>query len=128
MLLHPSQILPSTPMSEQIKHSFPMLNILDDCSRLFTGSKIYEWELLLSHSISCPPPSGPTVGPCNSTSTITATFSPMIRDALNRLGWALKFYDISLCYAPTPKAKSNANTNFGRGARPPFSPVKTSAN
>jgi len=22
------------------KHSFPMLNLLDDCSRLFTGAKI----------------------------------------------------------------------------------------
>ena len=26
-----------------------MLNLLDDCSRLFTGSKIYERELLLSY-------------------------------------------------------------------------------
>lgn len=27
----------------------PMLNMLDDCSRLFTGSKLYERELLLSY-------------------------------------------------------------------------------
>src|ERR1019366_2422415 len=29
--------------------SFPMLNLLDDCSRLFTGSKLYERELLLAY-------------------------------------------------------------------------------
>jgi hypothetical protein len=28
---------------------FPMLNLLDDCSRPFTGSKLYERELLLSY-------------------------------------------------------------------------------
>ena len=28
---------------------YPMLNMLDDCSRLFTGSKLYERELLLSY-------------------------------------------------------------------------------
>ena len=28
---------------------FPMLNLLVDCSRLFTGSKLYERELLLSY-------------------------------------------------------------------------------
>jgi hypothetical protein len=31
------------------KQSCPMLNMLDDCSRLFTGSKLYERELLLSY-------------------------------------------------------------------------------
>jgi hypothetical protein len=31
------------------KLAFPMLNMLDDCSRLFTGAKIYERELLLSY-------------------------------------------------------------------------------
>ena len=31
------------------KHSFPMLNRLDDCSRRFTGSRIYERELLLAY-------------------------------------------------------------------------------
>jgi len=34
------------PHSQQ---SCPMLNMLDDCSRLFTGSKLYERELLLSY-------------------------------------------------------------------------------
>ena len=29
--------------------SFPMLNMLDDCSRVFTGSKIYEREILLAY-------------------------------------------------------------------------------
>jgi hypothetical protein len=28
---------------------FPRLNMLDDCGRLFTGSKLYERELLLSY-------------------------------------------------------------------------------
>jgi hypothetical protein len=28
---------------------FPMLNMLDDCSRLFVGSKLYDRELLLSY-------------------------------------------------------------------------------
>src|SRR5450756_2979409 len=40
-----------------------------------------------------------------------------------------KFYDISLRYAPTPRAKAklNANTNSGRGGCSPISPAKKSA-
>jgi hypothetical protein len=32
-----------------VNRAFPMLDMLDDCSRLFTGSKLYERELLLAY-------------------------------------------------------------------------------
>ena len=61
------------------KLSFPMLNMLDDCSRLFTGSKIYERELLLSYFDFLPAAFWPTDARSKSTSITTASFSPTIR-------------------------------------------------
>jgi hypothetical protein len=85
--------------------SFPMLNMLDDCSRLFTGSKIYERELLLSYFDFLPAAflaHGRPLPICVDYHRIFFTHDP---DALTQLGWALKFYDISFLYAPTPQAK-----------------------
>ena len=54
---------------------------------------------------SCPPRSWPTAAPCRSMSITTVIFFTHDPDALTQLGWALKFYDISFLYAPTPQAK-----------------------
>jgi hypothetical protein len=87
------------------KFSFPMLNMLDDCSRLFTGSKIYERELLLSYFDFLPAAFLAHGRPLQIYVDYHSLFFTQDPDALTQLGWALKFYDISFRYAPTPQAK-----------------------
>jgi len=87
------------------KHAFPMLNMLDDCSRLFTGSKIYERELLLSYFDFLPAAFLAHGCPLQIYVDYHSLFFTHDPDALTQLGWALKFYDISFRYAPTPQAK-----------------------
>jgi hypothetical protein len=87
------------------KLSFPMLNMLDDCSRLFTGSKIYERELLLSYFDFLPAAFLAHGRPLQIYVDYHSIFFTHDPDALTQLGWALKFYDISFLYAPTPQAK-----------------------
>ena len=82
-----------------------MLNMLDDCSRLFVASKIYARELLLSY-LDFLPAAFLTYGrPLQIYVDYHAIFFTKNPDALTQLGWALKFYDISFLYAPTPQAK-----------------------
>jgi hypothetical protein len=87
------------------KLSFPMLNMLDDCSRLLTGSKIYERELLLSYLDFLPAAFLAHGRPLQIYVDYHSIFFTNDPDALTQLGWALKFYDISFRYAPTPQAK-----------------------
>jgi hypothetical protein len=87
------------------KLSFPMLNMLDDCSRLFTGSKLYERELLLSYFDFLPAAFLAHGRPLQLYVDYHSIFFTHDPDALTQLGWALKFYDISFRYAPTPQAK-----------------------
>ena len=87
------------------KQSFPMFNMLDDCSRLFTGSKIYERELLLSYFDFLPAALLAHGRPLQIYVDYHSIFFTHDPDALTQLGWALKFYDISFLYAPTPQAK-----------------------
>ena len=85
--------------------SFPMLNLLDDCSRLFTGSRIYERELLLSYFDFLPAAFLAHGRPLQIYVDYHSIFFTHDPDALTQLGWALKFYDMSFRYAPTPQAK-----------------------
>ena len=93
------------PWFPNCPHLFPMINMLDDCSRVFTGSKIYERELLLSYLdflptafIECGLPLEIYVD----FHSLFFTHDPL---ALTQLGQALHFYGISFRYAPTPQAK-----------------------
>ena len=87
------------------RQAFPMLNLLDDCSRLFTGSKLYERELLLSYFDFLPAAFLAHGRPLQIYVDYHSLFFTQDPDALTQLGWALKFYDISFRYAPTPQAK-----------------------
>jgi hypothetical protein len=84
---------------------FPMLNLLDDCSRLFTGSKLYERELLLAYFDFLPAAFLAHGRPLQIYVDYHSIFFTHDPDALTQLGWALKFYDMSFRYAPTPQAK-----------------------
>jgi len=84
---------------------FPMLNMLDDCTRVFVGSKLYGRELLLSYLDFLPAAFLIYGRPLQIYVDYHAIFFTKNPDALTQLGWALKFYDISFLYAPTPQAK-----------------------
>jgi hypothetical protein len=101
---------------------FPMLNMLDDCSRLFTGSKLYERELLLAYFDFLPAAFLAHGRPLQLYVDYHSLFFTQDPDALTQLGWALKFYDISLRYAPTPQAKGKIEREhqFWQGRLPPY--------
>jgi hypothetical protein len=106
----------------QSKISFPMLNMLDDCSRLFTGSKLYERELLLSYFDFLPAAFLAHGRPLQLYVDYHSIFFTHDPDALTQLGSSLKFYDISLRYAPTPQAKGKIERahQFWQGRLPPY--------
>lgn len=84
---------------------FPMLNVLDDCSRLFTGSKIYQQEILLAYFDFLPQAFTCYGLPLALYVDYHTLFFSTTPDALTTLGQALKFYGITFRYAPTPQAK-----------------------
>ena len=104
------------------KTTFPMLNMLDDCSRLFTGSKLYERELLLSYFDFLPAAFLAHGRPLQLYVDYHSIFFTHDPDALTQLGWALRFYDISLRYAPTPQAKGKIEREhqFWQGRLPAY--------
>jgi len=99
-----------------------MLNMLDDCSRLFTGSKLYERELLLAYFDFLPAAFLAHGRPLQLYVDYHSLFFTHDPDALTQLGWALKFYDISLRYAPTPQAKGKVEREhqFWQGRLPAY--------
>jgi hypothetical protein len=112
----PHRWFPHSPIA------FPMLNMLDDCSRLFTGSKLYERELLLSYFDFLPAAFLAHGRPLQLYVDYHSIFFTHDPDALTQLGWALQFYDISLRYAPTPQAKGKVEREhqFWQGRLPPY--------
>jgi hypothetical protein len=101
---------------------FPMLNMLDDCSRLFVGSKIYGRELLLSYLDFLPAAFLSYGRPLQIYVDYHGIFFAQNPDALTQLGSALKFYDISFLYAPTPQAKGKIEREhqFWQGRLPSY--------
>jgi hypothetical protein len=95
----PHRYLPHSPIQ------WPMLNMRDDCSRVFTGAKLYERELLLAYFDFLPPAFLEYGLPLQLYVDDHSLFFTSTPDALTQLGAALHFYGISLRYAPTPQAK-----------------------
>lgn len=84
---------------------FPMIEIIDDCSRLITGARLYERELLLSYLDLLPKAFEQYGFPLSMYVDFHSFFYSNIPDNLTYLGWALRYYDVTLRYAPTPQAK-----------------------
>ena len=112
----PHSWFPSCPLN------FPMLNMLDDCSRVFVGSKLYGRELLLSYLDFLPAAFLLHGRPLQIYVDYHAMFFSQNPEALTQLGSALRFYDISLLYAPTPQAKGKVEREhqFWQGRLPPY--------
>ena len=97
-----------------------MLNMRDDGSRVFGGSKIYSRELRLSYLDFLPAAFLSYGRPRQIYVDYHAMFFAQNPDALTQLGWALKFCDSSFLYAPTPQAKgkSEREHQFWQGRLP----------
>jgi hypothetical protein len=106
----------------KVSLDFPMLNMLDDCSRVFVGSKIYGRELLLSYLDFLPAAFLSYGRPLQIYVDYHAMFFSQYPEALTQLGAALKFYDISFLYAPTPQAKGKVEREhqYWQGRLPPY--------
>lgn len=84
---------------------FPLLNLLDDCSRVYTGSKLYHRELLLAYFDLLPEAFLAYGLPLVLYVDYHSLFFSSVPQALTQLGRALYFYGVSFRYAPTPQAK-----------------------
>ena len=83
----------------------PLLEILDDHSRVIAGARLYPRETLLAH-LDFLGHSFRTVGlPLCLYVDYHSFFFTHSPEALTQLGAALRFYGVSLRYAPTPQAK-----------------------
>jgi len=87
------------------KQAFPMLNMLDDCSRVFTGSRIYQREILLAYFDLLPGAFTQYGLPLELYVDYHSLFFTHDPKALTQLGQALHFYGVTFRFAPTPQAK-----------------------
>jgi hypothetical protein len=87
------------------RKAFPMLNLLDDCSRVFTGSKIYQREVLLAYYDLLAEAFTAYGLPLILYVDFHSFFFTSTPEALTVLGRALHFYGVTFRYAPTPQAK-----------------------
>ena len=85
--------------------NLPLLDILDDCSRLITGARIYARETLLAYLDFLPRAFLQHGLPLALYVDYHSFFFSSVPEALTQLGTALRFYGVALRYAPTPQAK-----------------------
>lgn len=87
------------------KQSLPLFDIIDDCSRVMTGSRIYPRESLLAYMDFLRGAFEEYGLPVALYVDYHSFFFNHLPDALTTLGEALHYYGISFKYAPTPQAK-----------------------
>ena len=85
--------------------SLPLFDLIDDCSRVMTGTRIYPRESLLAYLDFLRRAFEEYGLPLALYVDYHSFFFSYLPDALTTLGEALRFYDISFKYAPTPQAK-----------------------
>ncbi len=83
----------------------PLLHMLDDCSRLTLGATLYEAENLLAYLEFLPAAFIAHGLPLQIYVDHHSFFFTDLPGSLTQLGAALRFYDVSFRYAPTPQAK-----------------------
>jgi hypothetical protein len=82
-----------------------LLGLIDDHSRLISGARIYERENLPAHLDVLPAAFRQHGLPLALYVDYHSFFFTSQPEALTQLGSALRFYEVSLRYAPTPQAK-----------------------
>jgi len=93
------------PWFPEDSDSYPLLDLIDDCSRVVVGSRIYPRETLLAYLEFLPRAFASYGLPLELYVDYHSFFFTNNPDALTYLGAALHYYDIGLRYAPTPQAK-----------------------
>lgn len=84
---------------------FPLLDMVDDCSRVIVGSRLYPRECLMAYMDFLRRAFEEYGLPLALYVDFHSFFFSKIPDTLTYIGDALRRYDISLKYAPTPQAK-----------------------
>lgn len=82
-----------------------LLNMMDDCSRVITGARLYAREALLAYFDFLPRAFKEYGLPLLFYVDYHSFFFSQNPEILTQIGQALKFYGMSLKYAPTPQAK-----------------------
>ncbi|MDP1587897.1 MAG: hypothetical protein Q8M07_09155 [Prosthecobacter sp.] len=82
-----------------------LIDIIDDCSRMVTGARLYERELIESYHDALSRAFLAHGLPLALYVDYHSLFYTHDPDALTQLGAALHHYGVSLLYAPTPQAK-----------------------
>jgi hypothetical protein len=95
----PHRWFPGSPRQDSL------LELTDDHSRVLPGARIYHHERLLSHFDLLPAVFLEVGLPLALYEDYHSFYFSSVPDALTQLGTALRFYEISLRYAPTPQAK-----------------------
>ena len=85
--------------------SYPLLDLIDDCSRVLTGARIYPREVLSAYLDFLPRAFTEYGLPLEIYVDYHSFFFTHDPEALTQLGAALRFYGVGLRYAPTPQAK-----------------------
>jgi len=83
----------------------PLFDLLDDCSRVITGARIYARETLLNYLDFLPRAFESYGLPVALYVDYHSFFWSQQPESLTQLGKALAFYGVTLKYAPTPEAK-----------------------
>ena len=99
-----------------------LLNMIDDCSRVITGTRLYERETLLAYFDFLPRAFEEYGLPLALYVDFHSFFFSQNPEILTHVGRALKFYGVSLKYAPTPQAKGKIERNhlFWQNRLPPL--------
>lgn len=85
--------------------SFPMIEMVDDCSRVITAARLYSREILPAYLDLLSKAFEQYGLPLALYVDYHSFFFTHTPENMTYLGWALHFYDVSLKYAPTPQAK-----------------------
>lgn len=85
--------------------NLPLFDLIDDCSRVMIGTRLYLRESLLAYLDFLSQAFDEYGLPLALYVDYHSFFFSYLPDALTTLGEALRFYDISFKYAPTPQAK-----------------------
>ena len=93
--------------------AYPMLEMLDDCSRVITGARLYRSEMLLAYYEFLPRAFDTYGLPLVLYVDHHSFFFAQLPEALTDLGQSLAFYDISFRYASTPQAKGKIERHHG---------------
>lgn len=86
-------------------HIFPLLDMVDDCSRVIVGSRLYPQECLMAYMDLFKRSFEEYGLPLALYVDFHSFFFSKVPENLTYIGEALRRYDVTLKYAPTPQAK-----------------------